>query len=419
MKIMSKRWTVVAGVLSVVTIIATALFLSARLNAGGIPPTDGWHYDQLLVYTKMSTTSQNNNPVFRDLYIFDTVNNQEKKLPGISVGANSVIGKMVYSPTLKKIAYSSFKLKSDNTPNYNSCSLKIYDLSKYKVMADLGAQVNETSGCSTAFSWSPDGTILIFKHFIDYDYGNFVSRYIVIDVKEKKYNKITKVGTFDTDNDLGNNIYLVFGWYDPSAFITRINGPDLVKVTFPAPRYVPVTRSIPGASSNIGKVAFDTSFKKDLLYSLSQKNFQTLGNQVATIPFSGGIQTIIANSENVADFILMRYQKSSKEDSTGMIKELVYLRYGLRDDPANGFYTIDPISGVRTFIVSTNVLFGNQYHDRPVTEFLSFDSGPGDRFYYRTSSPGPGNTTKYVRQSTGQVNNSSEVVVDRLSETEF
>lgn len=402
---MSKRRRLVIGGIAILLLVVFSLFLNTRLSAGGIP-TGGWHYDQLLVYTKMSKTNQNTNPVLRDLYIFDTTNNTEKKLPGISTGA---VGKIAYSPATKILAYSNFKLKSDNTPNYNSCTLEIYDVSKLKKLPNLGPTINEPSGCSAPFSWSPDGLVMIFKHIIDYDYGNFVPRYVILNnsLLNKKKISIKKVGFLSPDRYRDINVESALGWYDPQAFSTFERDPHLVKVTFPSPKYDPVIKIIPGTSEMFGKVIFDKSFKKDLLYSLTWGDFQTQGNQVSTVPLAGGTRKAVANTQFVADYILMKY---GVDQSGSMIKQLVYRQQKSLTDPENGFYTIDPNTGTRTLVVNTPFhLF--------TSDFLSFDSGPGNRFYYRLTNQTM--TSKYLRQSTVQVGGPSEVVVDGLSYNEL
>lgn len=404
---MDKRRKIAIGGVAALLLVGFALFLNSRLSAAGIP-TGGWHYDQLLVYTKMSKANQNTNPVLRDLYIFDTANNTEKKLPGISTGA---VGKIAYSPATKILAYSNFKLKSDNTPNYNSCTLEIYDVSKLKKLPNLGPTINEPSGCSAPFSWSPDGSVMIFKHIIDYDYSNFVPRYVILNnsLLNKKQISIKKVGFLSPDRYRNINVEYALGWYSPQAFSTFEIDPHLVKVTFPSPRYDPVIKIIPGSYDMSGKVVFDTSFKKDLLYSLYTLNFESSGIQVTTIPFSGGTQTILANTRDVADFILMKY---GVDQSGGMIKELVYRQQKTPTDPDDGFYAIDPNTGTKSLIASTNDALES------VTDFLSFDAGLAKRFYFRVTGQ-PAHTSKYIRQSATVGNPLSEVILTGLSETEL
>ncbi|MEK7202420.1 MAG: hypothetical protein AAB669_02740 [Patescibacteria group bacterium] len=403
---MDKRRKVAIGGVAALLLVGFALFLNSRLSAAGIP-TGGWHYDQLLVYTKMSKANQNTNPVLRDLYIFDTANNTEKKLPGILTGA---VGKIAYSPATKILAYSNFKLKSDNTPNYNSCTLEIYDVSKLKKLPNLGPTINEPSGCSAPFSWSPDGSVMIFKHIIDYDYGNFVPRYVILNnsLLGKKKISIKKVGFLSPDRYRDINVESALGWYAPQAFSTFERDPHLVKVTFPSPRYDPVIKIIPGTYEMFGKVVFDKSFKKDLLYSLSPQNFGSSGIQVTTVPFAGGTPKVVTNTKYVADYILMRY---GVDQSGGMIKELVYRHFKSLTDPENGFYTIDPNTGTRTLVVNTFAT--------PITDFLSFDSGPGNRFYYRYTFRNGNDpvTSRYIRQTTN--GNGFSYVVDGLSEVEL
>lgn len=407
MRFMSRRRKFIIGGLAVVIFIATGLFVSNRLSAGGVP-TGGWHYDQLLVYTKMSTTGQNTNPVFRDLYIFDTANNKEKKLPGISTGA---VGRIAYSPATRVLAYSRFALKSDNTPNYNSCALELYDVSKFKKLSDLGSSVNKPAGCSAPFSWSPDGSIMIFKRIIDYDYGNIVTHYMVLNnsLLNKKRITIKKVAILSPDGYRDIIVDEAFGWYDPRAFIASITqSPLLVKVTFPAPLYVPAVGPIIGTSNSTGKVVFDKSFKKDLLYTLRRGSLFLVGSQVATVPFAGGTQTILTNTKYVADYILMKYGV----DQNGATKKVVYRQFKTTSDPENGFYTIDPVSGVKTFVVGTNL------YNTIVTDFLSFDSGPVNRFYFRRTDPS-GGVSRYLRQSVPTSVGSPELVIGGLSETEL
>lgn len=406
---MSKRRKIAIAGLAMVVFVATALFLGNRLSAGGPVPPGGWHYDQLLVYTKMSTASQNTNPVLRDLYIFDTANNTEKKLPGISTGA---VGKIAYSPATRTLAYSRFALKADNTPNYNSCTLELYDVSTFKKLSNLGPSVNKPSGCAAPFSWSPDGSIMIFKHIIDYDYGNIVTRYMVLNnsLLNKKRIIIKKIGILSPDGYQDIDVDIAFGWYGPQAFVAVIRSPELVKVTFPAPLYVPVIKSIDGTGFMFGKVVFDASFRRNLLYSLFPRSFPGLNNRVTFIPFAGGAPTVMENTKNVANFIMMKY---GVDQNGGMIKELVYRQYKSPTDPENGFYTIDPNTGAKTFIDGAN-LFGSSV----ITDFLSFDSGPGNRFYYRLPHPSS-RTSGYMRQSAANPNERSEVVVQGLSENEL
>ena len=407
-EVMSRRRKIAIGGVALLLLVAFAFFLNSRLSAGGIP-AGGWHYDQLLVYTKMSKTNQNTNPVLRDLYIFDTASNTEKKLPGISTGA---VGRIAYSPATKILAYSNFKLKSDNTQNYNSCTLEIYDMSKFKKLPNLGSTINEPSGCSAPFSWSPDGSIMIFKHIIDYDYGNLITKYAVLNnsLLNKRQITIKKVGILTPDGYQDIKVDQAFGWYDPKAFVASINqSPLLTKVTFPAPRYIPVVKPISGTSNSTGKIVFDNSFKKDLLYSIRRGSLFLLGDQVATVPFAGGTQTVLSNTKYAKDYILMKY---GVDQSGGKIKGLVYRQYKGLTDLDNGYYAIDPNSGVKTFIDGTN-LYGSIE-----TEFLSFDSGPNKQFYFRridfTSQ-----VTGYFKVTIGDTGSSLNSVVSGLSRTEL
>ncbi len=397
------------GGLAIVVFVATGLFLNNRLSAGGVP-LGGWHYDQLLVYTKMSKTNQNTNPIFRDLYIFDTVNNTEKKLPGISTGA---IGKIAYSPATKILAYSNFKLKSDNTPNYNSCTLEIYDMSKFKKLPNLGSSINEPSGCSAPFSWSPDGSIMIFKRFIDYDYGNFVPRYVVLNnsLLNKKRITIKKVGSLSPDGYRDINADSALGWYSPQAFVTYERDPHLIQMTFPSPRYLPVIKIVPGTYGMSGKVVFDNSNENALLYSLTSVNHNYVGRQVVDVSFSGGTQHVIASTQHVLDFILMKYGV----DLAGRpIKQIIYRQSAFSGDPADGFYKIDPNNFSKSLVVGINS--GSEQ----IIDFLSFDSGPSSRFYFRASGMNgqTAHTSSYIRQST-KGEKPSEIILTGLSEAEL
>lgn len=411
MKAMGKRWKIAIGGLAVAILIAVGLLLNGRLNAGGTVSSGKWHYDQLLVYTKMWTINHNTNPFIRNLYIFDTANNREKKLPGIVVGA---VGKIAYSPATKIIAYSKFKLKNDNTPNYNSCTLELYDVSTFRKLDNLGPSVNEPSGCSTPLSWSPDGSIMIFKHFIDYDYYNFVTRYMVLEDRPPDHPQVAikKIGLLDDVATVDE----AFGWYDPKAFVASPGATvavDFVKVTFPAPLYNPVTQSIPGSgnSSNSGKIVFDNSNRNELLYSLTPANYNTVGRQISTIPLVGGSQHPIQSTRDVQDFILMKY---GVDQNGGTTKQVVYRQSGQSNDPTDGFYKIDPNSYTKSLIASTNDEFES------ITDFLSFDSGISNRFYFRVSGRKgqTAHTSSYVRQST-KADMLSEVILAGLSETEL